>query len=97
MNDVIDLAEREWLPEGPEWTTSRAVVSGHRCRQRGCDRLAVAALNRGKNTKFGRQDSWWCYCDLPDHLYGRRVVDGRVEWPYVVGSPAWERAKGLAS
>lgn len=59
----------EWLPDSG-WTTSPEVVAGKKCRQRGCRRPAVAALRRS--------NGWWCYCDEPEHLYGRRIENGVV-------------------
>lgn len=52
------------------------------CRQVKCLSEAVAALNRGIRTSTGRNDSWWYYC--ADHLYGRRIMDGKVMARYMV-------------
>ena len=67
-----------WASKG--WTTDPAIIDGKRCRfavaRRACGKPAVAALNRS-HSDYPR---WWCYCDEPEHLYGRRIsVDGIVE------------------
>jgi len=74
----------EWVPD-EGWTTDPEVIGGKLCRRlmggsprKLCGRPAVAALNRRRWTDGGRAPSWWCYCDDPDHLYGRRIVDGVV-------------------
>lgn len=55
----------------------------HRCRATGCNGNAVAALNRGIRTRSGeKRDSWWYYC--PDHMYGRRIMHGKVKVRYLV-------------
>lgn len=65
----------EWEAEDEHW---RIGGQGHQCRmvegvpRRRCPRPAVARLNRGR-----RAPSWWHYCE--DHLYGRRIHNGRVE------------------
>jgi len=74
-------AEREYYPAGAEWTTDSRIIDGKGCRYwvggRGCGRPAAAALNRGRR---GRT-LWWCYCDDPVHLFGRKVENGVVmDW-----------------
>ena len=90
--------EYVWLPEDETWTTDPAIIAGKTCRQRGCDRPAVAALNRGMHLHNSRLlvDSWWCYCDLSEHLYRRRVRNGVVEHRYLVGSEAHREALARA-
>jgi len=60
----------EWVAEGDEWK----VGGDHRrCRRKGCQAPAVAALRR----KHGGSFAWWYYCAA--HLYGRRIVNGVVK------------------
>lgn len=77
----------EWVPD-KDWTTDPGVVNGKLCRfmaqKKVCRRSAVAALNRGRWTDGRRVPGWWCYCDDPEHLYGRRIVDGVVLWRRLV-------------
>jgi hypothetical protein len=62
----------EWA-ESEGWRlASRSEQEVRFCRRPGCMRRPVAALLRGS-----RRPSWWLYCDW--HLYGRRIVDGRIE------------------
>ncbi len=56
---------------------------------RGCDRSAVAELNRGISTSRGYADSWWAYCG--EHLYGHRVEGDQVLVLVHPESPAAER------
>jgi hypothetical protein len=84
-NAVIDPAV-VWVPD-----TSWRLVSDKRCRMRGCGADAVAELNR-RRYNLNRHclvDSWWAYC--PDHLYGRRIVDGVVQIDVDADSPAAQR------
>jgi hypothetical protein len=46
-----------------------------KCRRPGCRRTPAIALMRG----FSAQKVPWLYCDW--HMYGRRIVDGRIEFP----------------
>jgi hypothetical protein len=65
----------EWVPESENWrlATSEEMAT-RKCRRLfgphrpGCGKPPVAALLRGR--------VWWLYCD--EHLYGRRIEDGRV-------------------
>lgn len=41
-----------------------------------CKRPAVVQLLRPTS---GRKPVAWGYCDNPEHVYGRRFVDGRLE------------------
>lgn len=93
MSDVAFLTE--WVPD-PDWTTSPEIIAGKTCRQRKCDRPAAAALNRGRKTPQGEVDSWWCYCDKPEHMYTRRIRHGVVEIEAMVGSNFWKFMKGPA-
>lgn len=43
-----------------------------------CHRPAVAMLDRARTP---RDRAWWAYCG--DHLYGRRLVDGRI-WQTII-------------
>lgn len=76
------MAERE-VPEGYrlEWQIDlNWEVGGHgmRCRKTSCDKRASASLLR----KHGLGSRWWYYC--ADHLYGRRIRDGIVEFERLV-------------
>lgn len=63
------------VEEGPDWqpdTTRRCrytIGPGHRA----CGRQSTVALLRGSSRK-----SWWGYCGLPGHAYGRWAEDGKV-------------------
>lgn len=81
------MIDRVWVPDR-QWTTEAAIIAGKRCRRKlgkhaMCQRPAAAAL--------ARRNGWWCYCDDPDHLYGRRINDGVVEVLVTAESPAAER------
>ena len=73
--------EKVWLPEDSTWRVaqdeerlcrSMKRVFGHNFY---CKRPAVAALKRRGR---GGQGTWWHYCE--EHLYGRRIHEGRVEY-----------------
>ena len=85
------VAEYEWFPD-PRWFV---VHEEHICRSRGCGRPAVAMFYRERFTRrpSGIERYRWYCCDRADHMYGRRIRDGRVEAPYLIGSPAWEQMK----
>jgi hypothetical protein len=73
------------VEEGLEW---RVADAGDAWCSRGfCDRPAVAVLMRqAVGSLFGRR--WRC-CDLPAHLYGRWVEDGKVyAWRLVADETA---------
>lgn len=95
MGTVVDMPPAgfhyEWV-EDKQWRlATQSESENYRCRRRykahastssggstvTCPSKPVAALNRGRNWKGERRDSWWFYCK--DHLYGRRIRDGRVE------------------
>lgn len=59
----------EVVPLG-ESKRCRHVRDGSRCAEQ-----SVARLNRSPRADV--PDRWWHYCGA--HLYGRRVLDGRVE------------------
>jgi len=63
-------------PVAEDATKLRIVSTEQVCRMPGCNRRAVAELNRGYRTKHGRVDSWWAYCEY--HLYGRWIEGGHV-------------------
>lgn len=74
-----------------------AVIAGKTCSQGKCHEPAAASFNRtvhrrSSGTTYSRR--WYCCADR-EHIYGRRIVDGVVEFPYMVGSNAWKRAKGI--
>ncbi len=58
------------IREGGDWRLSDGM---HRCRWKGCQKSAVAAIDRSR--RKGRS-LWWHYCG--DHLFGRWVEDGAV-------------------
>lgn len=66
----------EWQAD-PRWKCDPGVRN---CRQSHCGKPAEAALNRGSTD----QPKWWYYCE--DHLYGRRIQNGQVEWPVLVSN-----------
>jgi hypothetical protein len=72
----------EWHVD-EQWTTDPAIVDGRLCRftvgpgHKTCREPAVAALDRSSSVSSSRSPRWWRYCE--DHLYGRRLRDGRVE------------------
>jgi hypothetical protein len=68
-DEVYEFTEHEgWHVEWVEDTKWEVVSESRKCRRPGCQRPSVA--------RFMRSNGWWHYCDW--HLYGRRVVDGRV-------------------
>jgi hypothetical protein len=77
-----------WIPD-ESW---RLVTTSKNCRQKRCYRDAVAELDRGIHTSRGVRPSWWAYCE--DHMYGRRIHDGRVWIRLRADSPAAKRATG---
>ena len=96
MTTMIDDTEYEWLPEtDPKWSTNREGFAGMKCRYTvgpgrvQCRAPAVATLMRGRSP--GR----WAYCE--HHLYGRRLVNGVIEYRYFKGSLAHIRAKALST
>lgn len=95
MSEVFELDDEhgyEWVPD-EDWSTAGHLIAGRTCRQQKCVRPAAAALNRGRRTPHGEVPSWWCYCDNPKHMYGRRIRDGVVEVRVRVDSPFYHRAK----
>lgn len=83
---------RRLNPPDMRWVVVDALVAGDwqpakdgmRCRymmpgRRSCKRPAVVMLNRGRYRLYTREDNWWGYCEDPDHLFGRKWVDGRLE------------------
>ena len=90
-----DVVKYEWMEEiRSGWTTEG--VEDHTCSQPKCSRPAAAKFyrffhRRGSSQRM-LQKNWYC-CDLTDHLYGRRLVEGKVQSSVMVGSPHWERLK----
>lgn len=65
----------EWVPEPAfgwlAWRVIREDEKPMTCRERGCNELAVAKINRGR-----KREQWWRYCGA--HLFGRRISGQRV-------------------
>ena len=78
-----------WVEEDDDWRLADPVnTCGFHNRAHGtCRRPAVAALRRHRT---GGAGAWHLYCD--EHLYGRRVADGKV-W-YIRAVPAAASADG---
>lgn len=72
--DVLapDSGDLKWalMPEGELALRGCRFTVGPDRKQ--CGRPAVVRLQRGM---LGR---WWAYCELPEHLYGRVFLDGRL-------------------
>lgn len=86
-------APSEWWAERPhewhdvlaesadrlEWRLLPADAPARGCRftvgpdRKTCGRPGVVQLQRGVSRR-----SWWTYCDLPEHLYGRVYVEGQL-------------------
>lgn len=74
--DAPEGYEYRWLPDESSRLATEEEQASRSCRRPGCQRKPVViALMRG----FGEQKHAWLYCDW--HMYGRRIVDGRVMWP----------------
>ena len=69
---TYEQLEKLWEPD-PAWTIGG---NGKKCRQPRCGKDAVATLMRAHG--FGSEGRPWAYCG--DHLYGRRIRNGVVEW-----------------
>ena len=69
---LYDQTNWPWVEEDARWRVLRPWVK-KLCRMRGCRAPAVAELDR---SHLAKGVYWWAYC--PDHLYGRRVVCGKV-------------------
>jgi hypothetical protein len=73
--------EYVWMPEtSPRWVLLDQPTPGYACRggrpaHRQCDGVPVAKLNRAN--QHSPREFWFYYC--PDHLYGRRIVDGVLQ------------------
>ena len=76
------VEDRSWVLLGQYTSLKCRWRSGHPLVK--CLNRVVAEVMRGR-----RRQTWWVYCS--DHLYGRRVVDGRVETPVHPDSPAAKR------
>lgn len=74
----------EWVEEpAGKWRLVDEDEKGRPCRasaRKKCHGEVVAALFRGHPGERG--GAWWRYCK--DHLYGRRIVDGRIEYRRLV-------------
>ena len=86
-------AEYEWVPD-ETFTTDEAVIGGKTCSFPRCRRPAVAAFWRtyyaiGTHRIVRKRIQRCC----EEHMYGRRLQNGRVEIKVRVGSPYWEAAK----
>lgn len=74
-----------WMPEtDPQWVVLEQPTVAFQCRggrngrtgsADACSGATVAKLNRAKSP--GARPLWFYYC--PDHLYGRRFVDGVLQ------------------
>ncbi len=79
---------RVWVPDR-KWTTEPEIIGGKTCRftvgpgHKQCGRPAKAAL--------ARSNGWWGYCEMQEHLYGRRINDGVVMASVHPDSPSAER------
>jgi len=69
--DKIWVPDDGWIALGADTTFQCRMIDGPLRRR--CPNKAVAQLQRGR-----RNASWWAYCQ--DHLYGRRLKNGVVEW-----------------
>lgn len=85
--------ETEWVRDY-KWTTDPQLLDGHVCSQRHCERPAAARFLTPVGVNRVRRQ--FC-CDLPSHLYGRRIVDGEIQIEVAVGSPFWKQAKEMES
>lgn len=77
--EYIWVPDRDWILLGD--FTHAQCRSGARKR---CPNRAVAALKRASSRAYCGY-IWWNYCG--DHLYGRRIENGRVEVHAWKGSP----------
>ncbi len=81
MSAVSDERARVWVEDRawrvPSWYS--------KCRQRSCPNPPMADLVRAQRFSFRR----WAYCT--DHLYGRRLENGRVLVEVHADSPAAQR------
>lgn len=81
--------ERVWV-EDRDW---RVPSMYGRCRHTtkggGCPNIPSADLARKAYRRTGIAIRWYAYCG--DHLYGRRIRNGRVEFAVAADSPAAER------
>lgn len=77
MNDEVPEGyRREWARDD-DW---KIADLERKCRMKGCQHQAVAALRRAHRSRYLNQPlgfHWWYYC--ADHLYGRKIEDGVVK------------------
>ena len=78
--------ERIWI-EDRNWRLLGKDSVSH-CRMKGCHELAVAEVARHHSRAIAGF-TWWAYCS--EHLYGRHIVDGKVEVAVVPDSPFGQR------
>jgi hypothetical protein len=77
--DVPEGYERVWVRDDQWVVLAEHERAGRYCRwgakpgRAACSRPAIALLRR----RHGAGHRWWAYC--AEHLYGRRIRDGRVE------------------
>lgn len=82
--EVPDGFRLEWVEEGDDWAISE-LPDSKRCKftvafRTYCNEPSAAALRRGR-----QRPQWWHYC--ANHLYGRRINEGRVEVQVLVADP----------
>lgn len=80
------MEELVWVEESAHWRLLPSHRSQARCRFFGCRAQAVVELQRGSKKK-----SWWAYC--ADHLYGRKIENGKIMCAVHPESPAAERGR----
>jgi len=73
--------EYVWAPEtSPKWQLLEQPTQAYACRgSLRCEAVVVARLDRSRNPE---KPQWWRYC--AGHLFGRRIVDGRLEYRKLV-------------
>lgn len=83
------MSEPEWVwVEDRSWWVEQ--VPDRLCSFPRCDGRAVAVCQRpSRRARSQNYRAWYHYCSA--HLYGHRVVDGRVEARVVAGSKAARR------
>ena len=78
VNPPYRLVVVDELALDSDWKMAQ---QGLRCRymmpnRRSCKKPAVVMLDRSHDS---RVHDWWGYCDDPEHLYGHKWIDGRLE------------------
>lgn len=73
--DELATPNSEWRKADPPKSTGRCRWME---RRQSCGQPVVVELNRGAWKRgVGKVARWWGYC--PEHLFGRRWVDGHLE------------------